>query len=136
LCNRVDEYFTVTTHQGRSVAAGLARLKTEPASAKPALVRCGGSRLVRRQRTVAAVRAPLCAVRWRGAVRHLASRAAVGAWRAAGARRAAAGRSDGPAVSAAGSHTRPGATAWTARTGARSLTTTSLPVRVTRCKLR
>jgi hypothetical protein len=37
LCNRVDEHFTVTTHQGRSVAAGLARLKTEPASAKPAL---------------------------------------------------------------------------------------------------
>ena len=37
LCNRIDEHFTVTTHQGRSVAAGLARLKTEPASAKPAL---------------------------------------------------------------------------------------------------
>jgi hypothetical protein len=37
LCNRVDEHFMVTTHQGRSVAAGLARLKTEPASAKPAL---------------------------------------------------------------------------------------------------
>jgi hypothetical protein len=37
LCNRVDEYFTVTTHQRRSVAAGLARLKTEPASGKPAL---------------------------------------------------------------------------------------------------
>ena len=36
LTKRIDQYFTVTTHQGRSLAAGQARLQADPAR-KPAL---------------------------------------------------------------------------------------------------